>query len=179
MVATACLVAIMAQGANYHCTAEDTISGVLHAEGAPAPVISSAGALLRAISALQATRVALITPYMKPLTAMVTDYIEAAGIEVVDALSLEVEDNLKVARLDPSELDTHRRRLALGRADALVVSACVQMPSLPAVQPIEEQVDIPVLSAATATTYCILSELGLRPTVPGAGHLLSGKVPPT
>jgi maleate isomerase len=33
-----------------------------------------------------------------------------------------------------------------------------------------------VLSAATATTFRILSELGLETRVPGAGHLLSGGV---
>lgn len=131
VVATACLVAIMAQGAGYHCTAEDEIATVLRAQGAQAPVVSSAGALLDGIKALGAKRVAIITPYMKPLTGLVANYIEDAGIEVVDALSLEVPDNLAVARLDPADLLDHWRRLDLSRADALVLSACVQMPSLP------------------------------------------------
>ena len=49
---------------------------------------SSAGALLSGIAALGARRVAIVTPYMKPLTAAVVAYLEDAGIEVVDALSL-------------------------------------------------------------------------------------------
>lgn len=85
---------------------------------------------------------------MKELTARVVDYIEDAGIEVVDALSLEVPDNLAVARLD------------LGRADALVLSACVQMPSLASIQPVEDEAGLPVLSAATSTAFRILAELG-------------------
>ncbi|MEN3303759.1 MAG: maleate isomerase, partial [Pseudonocardia sp.] len=56
----------------------------------------------------------------------------------------------------------------------LVLSACVQMPSLPSIQPVEDEVGIPVLSAATATTYRILQELGLPPVVPDAGRLLAG-----
>jgi len=52
VVATACLVAIMAQGPGYHCTAEDSISAALRAEGSDAPVISSAGALLSGLAAL-------------------------------------------------------------------------------------------------------------------------------
>jgi maleate isomerase len=174
VVATACLVAIMAQAPGYHCTAEDAISKVLCAEGAQAPVVSSAGALLSGIAALGAKRVAIITPYLKPLTQAVVDYLEDAGIEVVDALSLEVPDNLAVARLDPADLREHHRRLNLTRADALVLSACVQMPSLPSIQPVEDEIGIPVLSAASATTYRILRELGLPPAVPGAGRLLSG-----
>nr|WP_211177067.1 aspartate/glutamate racemase family protein [Pseudonocardia acidicola] len=176
VVASACLVAIMAQGAGYHCTAEDTITAALRSEGSQAPVVSSAGALLSGIAALGARRIAMITPYMKPLTALVAEYIEAAGIEVVDALSLEVPDNLAVARLDPADLREHWRRLDLSRADALVLSACVQMPSLPSIQPVEDEAGLPVLSAATATTFRILSELGLATTVPNAGRLLSGEV---
>lgn len=176
VVATACLVAIMAQGPGYHCTAEDSITSALRAEGSDAPVVSSAGALLSGIAALEAKRVAIVTPYLKPLTQAVIEYLEDAGVEVVDSLSLEVPDNLAVARLDPADLLEHYRKLDLSRADALVLSACVQMPSLPSIQPVQDAVGIPVLSAATATTFRILSELGLPPEVPGAGHLLSGKV---
>lgn len=177
VVATACLVAIMAQGPGYHCAAEDAITSALRAEGSDAPVISSAGALLSGIAALGAKRVAIITPYLKPLTRLVVDYLEDAGIEVVDALSLEVPDNLAVARLDPADLREHHRKLDLSRADALVLSACVQMPSLPSIQPVEDEIGIPVLSAAVATTYRILTELGLPTVVPGAGRLLSGAQP--
>lgn len=173
VVATACLVAIMAQGPGYHCTAEESIRAALRAGGCPAPVVSSAGALLSGIAALGARKVALITPYLKPLTQAVVDYLEDAGVEVVDALSLEVPDNLAVARLDPADLRTHYRRLSLAGADALVLSACVQMPSLAAIQPVEDELGLPVLSAATATAYRILESLGLPPTVPHAGRLLS------
>jgi maleate isomerase len=175
VVATACLVAIMAQGPRFHCTAEDTISGALSAEGCSAPVVSSAGALLSGIAALGAKKVSIIAPYLKPLTKLVVEYIEDAGIEVVDALSLEVPDNLAVARLDPDDLRSHYQRVNLTGVDALVLSACVQMPSLRSIQPVEDETGLPVLSSATATTYRILSELGLPTTVPHAGRLLSGR----
>lgn len=174
VVATACLVAIMAQGPGHHCVAEDEIAAVLKAQEAEVPVVSSAGALLSGIEALGARRVAVITPYMKPLTETVVDYIQDAGTEVVDSLSLEVADNLAVARLDPAGLREHWRRLDLSRADAVVLSACVQMPSLPAVQHVEDACGLPVLSAATATAYRILAELGLKTVVPDAGALLGG-----
>jgi maleate isomerase len=61
-------------------------------------------------------------------------------------------------------------------ADALVLSACVQMPSLPVIEAVQDEVGIPVLSAATATTFRILSSLGLETRVPDAGALLSGTV---
>lgn len=176
VVASACLVAIMAQGPGYHCHAERQITGVLEGEGLDLPVISSAGALLRALEAMGAQRIAMITPYMKPLTKLVADYIEDAGVEVCDALSLEVSDNLAVARLDPAGLREHWRKVDVSDADVLVLSACVQMPSLAALQPVEDASGLPVMSAASATVFTILSELGLEPTVPDAGRLLSGEV---
>jgi len=174
VIATACLVAIMAQGPGYHCTAEGEITSILSSAGAATPVISSARALISGLAALGARRVAILTPYLKPLTALVAAYLEDAGVEVVDALSLEVADNLAVARLDPADLQQHWKRLDLARADALVLSACVQMPSLAAVQPVQEAAGLPVLTAATATTHQILTALGLDPVVPAAGSLLAG-----
>jgi maleate isomerase len=174
VVATACLVALMAQGPGFHCTAEDQIRAALDAEGSSAPVVSSAGALLDGLRALGARRIAMVTPYERPLTKLVADYIEAGGIAVHDAVSLEVADNQAVAALDPAELQEHWRRLDLSGCDALVLSACVQMPSLPAVDPVERACGLPVVTAATATTFAMLDALGLATRIPRAGHLLSG-----
>jgi maleate isomerase len=178
VVATACLVAIMAQGPGYHCTAEDEITAALRENGSQAPVTSSAGALIKALDHLGAKRIAMITPYMKPLTKLVAAYLESAGIEVHDALSLEVSDNRAVAALDPQDLVAHHRRLDLQGCDAVVVSACVQMPSLGAVEQVEQACGLPTLSAATATTWSILEALGLESAAPGAGSLLAGAAAP-
>ena len=175
VLAYACLVAIMCQGPGYHLQSEKRLSDMVRENKAPAPVVSSAGALVDAIHELGFKKVALITPYMKPLTQQVVDYIEDTGIKVTDAISLEVSDNLAVGRLDPMNLIEHAKRLDISDADAVVLSACVQMPSLPAIQQVEDMLGKPVLSAATATVYRILRKLELAPVVPDAGYLLSGK----
>ena len=59
--------------------------------------------------------------------------------------------------------------------DVVVLSACVQMPSLAAIQKVQDRIGKPVISAAVATTYFLLKEMGLKPIVPNAGALLSGK----
>jgi maleate isomerase len=53
-----------------------------------------------------------------------------------------------------------------------VLSACVQMRSLSAIEEVERDSGLPTLSAATATTWAILRALDLDPAVPGAGALL-------
>ena len=175
-VVTACLVAIMAQGPGYHCTAEAEIADAWPGDLVAPPVVSSAGALLSALRALGARRVAMVTPYLPSLTQLVLEYIESDGFEVVDAVSLGVADNLEVARLDPAQLPKHVEQLDLSRADALILSACVQMPSFPAIASVERAVDIPVVTAAGATCFEMLRSLGRRTEIPGGGHLLSGEV---
>lgn len=175
VLAYACLVAIMCQGPGYHIQSERRLSDTVRENKAPAPVVSSAGALVEALKERGFTKVAIITPYMKSLTQQVIDYIEDAGIKVTDSISLEVSDNLEVGRLDPMNLLEHAQRLDISDADAVVLSACVQMPSLPAIQLVEDRLGKPVLSAATATVYRILRKLELAPVVPNAGYLLSGK----
>lgn len=172
-MAYACLVAIMSQCPGAHVAAEERLSKVAEAENCPAPVVSSAGALLRGLAALGAKRISMITPYVPALTEMVRLYIEDAGVEVVDFISLGVADNCAVGRLDPIDLPPLARKLKTTGCDAVVLSACVQMPSLAAIPEVEARLDLPVLSAATATTFDLLTTLGRQPVVPRAGHLLS------
>jgi maleate isomerase len=169
----ACLVAIMVRGHGAHAEAEQRLAAVAAANGAAAPVVSSAGALIRAFEAMGLRRVALITPYAPSLTALVCEYIEGSGVGVTDSVSLNVTENLAVARLDPMQLVDHAKRLDLTGADGVVLSCCVQMPSLPAIEMAEQALGLPVLSAATATVHDVLVRLGRDPIVPNAGALLT------
>jgi maleate isomerase len=175
VLAYACLVAIMSQGAGYHLVSQKRLEKVVADNGASSPVITSAGALVDGIKTLGVGKVAIITPYMKPLTATVAAYIENSGITVTDSISLEVSDNLAVGRLDPMNLVDHVARLDTRDAEAVVLSACVQMPSLSAIQAVEDRIGKPVLSAAVSTVYQMLKTLNLATHVPNAGALLSGK----
>jgi maleate isomerase len=170
----ACLVAIMVRGQGAHREAEQRLADVAVANGAPAPVISSAGALVRALEAMGLRRVALVTPYEPSLTDLVARYIEGCGVGVADTISLNVTENVAVARLDQTKLIDHAKRLDLSAADGVVISCCVQMPSLNAIAQAEQALDLPVLSAATATVYDLLTTLGRDPVVQNAGSLLSG-----
>ncbi len=171
----ACLVAIMSMGEGYHRVSEARLHQRTVENGRAAPVVTSAGALIEGLAALKARRIALVAPYMKPLTQMVVSYIQNEGIEVSDWLALEIPDNLEVAAQDPANLLDHYKRLDLTGIDALVLSACVQMPSLPSVQKIEDAIGLPVVSAAICTAHQMLTRLGLSTSVPGAGALLSGR----
>lgn len=170
----ACLVAIMSMGKGYHCQSQRRLEEVTAREGHPIPVVTSAGALVDGLEKLGAKRIAMVSPYLKPLTGLVCDYIEAEGVEVVDRVSLEIADNAEVGRQDAMALVDIYKRLNLRGVDALVLSSCVQMPSLAAIPVVENESGLPVVSAAVCTTYSMLEKLGLRRCVPHAGTLLAG-----
>ncbi|MFE7528681.1 Asp/Glu racemase [Kitasatospora sp. NPDC057542] len=174
VIGYACLVAVMATGPGYHREAERRLHLRTVENGAPAPVVTSAGALVAGLRELGAAKVAMVTPYLRPLARTVVEYLAAEGIEVLDHAALEIADNLDVAAHDPALLPAIARALAYAEADAVVLSACVQLPSLSAVEEAEQQLGKPVVSAAVCTAHQLLRALGLPAFAPGAGHLLSG-----
>jgi maleate isomerase len=161
----ACLVAIMSMGHGYHRASEARLRACTRNNAADAPVVTKV---------IGAKRICLVAPYMKPLTEMVVDYIRNEGYDVAEWRALEIPDNLEVGRHDPSRLPAIVAEMSTRDVDAVVLSACVQMPSLAAVPKVEAMTGKPVITAAIATTYAMLKALKLDPVVPGAGALLSG-----
>jgi maleate cis-trans isomerase len=92
--------------------------------------------------------------------------MQAVSEEALRAMNAQRERC--VAELTDASYDA----LDLAKADALILSACVQMPSLPLIELAEAEFGLPVLSASTATAFTLLHRLELPTVLPGAGHLL-------
>src|SRR6185295_4646986 len=73
----ACLVAIMSVGKGYHRISQTRLAAVTAGNGAPAPVVTSASALVEALHAMGMKRISVLRPYMKPLPRLVVDHIES------------------------------------------------------------------------------------------------------
>lgn len=176
-IAYACLVAVLARGPGAHRDVQARLERALDESPRQPPVVTSAGALIDGLAALGARRIAIITPYMRPLAALVADYLRSEDIDVAGVVALEVADNVEVGRIPSDVLVEQARRIAAehDRLDALVLSACVQMPSLAVVERVEQSIGIPVVTAATATARSIFLALGLEPVVPRAGSMLAAR----
>ena len=168
----ACLVAVMVGGPGEHRRVEGAVAEQLATGGSAALIRSSAGALVEALHAVQATRIAIVTPYPRPLAEQVVAYLESEDLAVADWRALEVADNAEVGCIPGERVLEAARSLDRTGVDALVISACVQMPSLDLIDAAEQEFGIPVLSAATAGAYSVLRSLRLPVAVPGAGSLL-------
>ncbi len=173
----ACLVALAVGGPGEHQRVESAVAEQLATGGSDAVVRSSAGALVEGLRALGAARIALVTPYLRPLAQQVVEYLEAEGFEVADWRALEVADNTEVGCIPGDRVMEAARSLDLSGVEALVISACVQMPSLDLIETAESEFRLPVLSAATAGAYSLLTALGVPAVIPGAGRLLRLGIP--
>ena len=172
VMSTACLVAIMAQGFGYHREVEKQFARVIAESGASSRTMTSAGALIYGLKKLGAKKVSLLAPYVRSLTDKVVAYIEHEGIEVVDRICFEIADNLEVGKRDPMRLLEDVKRLNTANVDAVVLSACVQMQSMPALQAAQDQLGVPVTSTSACTVRNMLDLLGLTGPVPGYGAVL-------
>jgi len=167
----ACLVAIMVGGPGEHQRIEGLVAEQLATGGSQTKVRSSAGALVEALHALNARRIALVTPYVRPIAEQVVGYLES-DFDVHDWRALNVADNTAVGCIPGEQVMAAARSLDLTQVDALVISACVQMPSLELIDTAEAEFGVPVLSAATAGAYSLLKALDEPPRLPAAGSLL-------
>jgi maleate isomerase len=173
VVGYACLVAIMSMGRGYHRESEARLAAKMRESGSAAPVITSAGALVNELKLSGVRAVSLVTPYIQPLTDLVVDYITHEGIQVIDSIALCIADNLAVGRRNPLDLLSDLDRLNTKGADAVVLSACVQMPSLSAIARAEDRLGLPVTSAAVCTARSMMRALQLEPIAPDAGYFLT------
>lgn len=174
IVLYACLVAIMVEGPGAHRRSEARLRNTLQEAGVAAPVLTSAGALVETLQELNVGRIGLIAPYLPALTDKVCHYLNQEGVEVVSAQSLSVADNAAVGRLNPENLLPLLDHIPHS-VDAIVLSACVQMPSLTVLAEAERRTGIRIITAASATAFQALKRLGLQPGIQQYGALLKGE----
>ena len=87
---------------------------------------------------------------------------EAEGIAVVDYRNFSVTDNQEVGRIPSERLMSALDDLRTDGADAVVLSACVQMPSIAALDMARARLGMPVTSTAECTSRVMLRSLGLE-----------------
>jgi maleate cis-trans isomerase len=134
-----------------------------------APFITAFGSVLAAFSHMGVRRIAYGTPYSADMTSRGRQHLETCGLTVVSSGSLP---NVRNIYEESSE-----RAYALGRqvdhasADVIFLSG-VGMPTLDALQALEEDTGKPVISAASAMMWHALRTAGVRASIKGYGQLL-------
>lgn len=150
----------------YACTSGSFVEGVegearlcqvIRDAGAPEAVTTS-GALLQALRALNATRIAIATPYNEELTRDLVDFLETAGIQVVKAGYLNSEHD--IMHIGYESVMAMADAVNNEEAQAIFFS-CTNLRTFDIIHELEEKFDKPVLSANQVTMWATLKSAGL------------------
>lgn len=140
------------------------------AEAGGAPGITASGAIVSALAALDAKRVAIATPYDAVITHKLKDYLHENQVVVTGIGYLDLDSKMwTVPYWRTAELIRHANT---ADAEAIVVS-CTNLPSYDLIAPLEHELGKPIVSANQATMWAVLRQLGLTAVGPGQRLLLT------
>jgi maleate isomerase len=156
----------------YACTSGSFVNGLAGERrivdamvdaGAPQAVTTS-GALLRALAALDARAVAVATPYDDAVTDRLARFLAEADVRVVASAHLGLTAGIwQVPYARTADLV---RRADTADADAVLVS-CTNLPTFDVIAPLEQELGKPVITANQATVWAALRAAGRTATGPG------------
>ena len=132
-----------------------------------APSITTSGAVLESLSALDVTRVAVATPYDAALAARFAGFLAEAGISVVSTGDLGMSHHIWEV---PYETTLELVRAADTDAAEAVVVSCTNLATYDIIGRLEAELGKPVVSANRATMESALRMVGRTP--PTAENLL-------
>jgi arylmalonate decarboxylase len=140
-----------------------------------APAIVTSEAVVDAMRALGARRIALATPRTEFVNRKEVSWLEEQGFQVTSYHGLQLgetaEERFNIGRV-PVDV-AFRLAKMVDRPDAeLVFISCTNLPSLEVIARIEQEIGKPVVTSNQATMWSCLRTLGLNVRVQGFGRLL-------
>lgn len=161
------------------CSLPELISGMKDRVGVPA--VATAGAVIAALRAVGATRVALGTPYIDFVNEREVQFLEEYGFTVTAVRGLDLghtqEERRDIGRVPPQSLFQLARAIDTPDTQAIFLS-CTNLATLDIIAHIEADLGKPVITSNQATFWACLRMLGLRDSVSGYGTLLENYLDP-
>ncbi len=162
----------------YGCTSAATLIGDagvtagIHAAHPGMACTNPISAAVAAFGALEATRIAVVTPYTAEVTAPIIDHFEAAGLSVTAVGSFLERSDHVVARIAPGSIAAGvRSMVADGDCDAVFVS-CTSLRTFDFLDQLEQDIGKPVVSSNQALIWKLLRLAGIEDRVQNRGRLL-------
>lgn len=161
----------------YGCTSasmvigEERVGELIRAAHPEARVTTPVTAARAAFQALGMKKIALLTPYIQEINALMRGYFEARGIPVPVMGSFNVQDDGKVARMTTDSVKA--AALELGRDPAVdgVFVACTSLRLAEIAEELEAELGKPVTSSNHAMAWHTLRLGGVGEAIPGWGRL--------
>lgn len=142
---------------------EKTLVDAIQAAGAKAAVTTS-GALVEAVRALEISRMSVITPYDEELTALLQVFLTQLGVRVLKSDYLGLGGGIwKVNYRTVAE-----RIVAADRPEAQAIFvSCTNLRTYDIIEPLERMLGKPILTANQLTMWACLARMDLPMMGPG------------
>ncbi|WP_436346094.1 maleate cis-trans isomerase family protein [Natronorubrum sp. FCH18a] len=166
-VAYVCTTGSLLHGPGFDAELEERLQAA-----AGVPAVATARSVVRALEALEAERIAVVTPYTADLDAKERDFLEASGFDVASIDGWGLEANTAIGALDAA--DAYQQVIdSVDGVDGLeaVFVSCTNYRSLAAVEDLEAKLGIPAITSNGATLWDVRGVAGLDVDPDGPGAL--------
>lgn len=167
----------------YSCTSasvvigDDAIEQALQQAKPRVPIVTPTIAASKALRAVGAKRISVLTPYTIGTSQPMADYFAGQGFAIDRFTCLGFEDDREMARIRPEALVEIAREVIAPDADALFIS-CTALRAATVVPHIEQAIGRPVISSNLATAWGCLRLCGENTARPELGKLMAKALPP-
>lgn len=165
VIAYGCTTGSLVHGPGYD---EEIESRIRDAAGLPA--VATAAAIKRAFDAVGIESVAITTPYIGDLNRREAEFLDAAGYEVHDISGLGLKPNLEIGEQRPETAYREARLLDHEDADGVFIS-CTNYRTFEIIEPLERDLEKPVVTSNQATLWNAFELLGVDPPANAPGRL--------
>jgi arylmalonate decarboxylase len=150
---------------------ESLACSIQRATGLPATTMSTA--VVQALRAVGANRVAVATAYNDEVTGLLRVFLGESGLEVAAAAGMGLERIGEAGKISPEHLQDFVAGVfrSAPSADAILVS-CGGFRTLELIAPLERACGVPVISSMPHALWAGVRLLGLSGAAPGFGRVL-------
>jgi len=136
------------------------------------PVITTSSAVIEALRILDAQQIIVITPYTNDINRREREFLESNEFEVLDIRGMGIVENTKIGKLEPYEAYRMAKAMFMEEADAVFIS-CTNFRTFEIIEPLEQDLGIPVVTSNQASLWLALRELDVMEKIPWLGKLLT------
>lgn len=136
------------------------------------PVITTSSAVIEALRILDAQQIIVITPYTNDINQREREFLESNEFEVLDIRGIGIVENTKIGKLEPYEAYRMAKAMFMEEADAVFIS-CTNFRTFEIIEPLEQDLGIPVVTSNQASLWLALRELDVMEKIPWLGKLLT------
>jgi maleate isomerase len=164
-----------------NCTAATMIAGPERVrrtvrERTGIEAVTTFEAVLGALAALDARRVALVTPYVAEVVEAEVRHLAEHGVAVVRTAGVPCRTPVEQGEIPAGRWLELAGGVRVDDVDVLLLS-CAGIQVAPVIAALEARTGVPVVTSNQALLWLVLSTLGLPDRVTGYGELLAGRQP--